>query len=303
LRILISGAGGTVGRALEPALTAAGHAVTRLVRARPRDPREFRWDPAAGTLDPAALASCDAVVHLAGASIAGGRWTRSRKAGIMESRRAGTRLLATAIGRAAAPPRVFLCGSAVGYYGDRGDELLTEESPPGGGFLAEVVRVWEGEAHAAATAGVRVVLLRLGIVLAAHAGALPRMALPFRLGLGGRLGSGRQWMSWIALPDVLGAIGHLIAHADLTGPVNLVSPGPVTNREFGRALGRVLGRPALVSAPGWALTGLLGEMGRELLLYGQRVSPARLLASGFTFGHPELEAALRHTLGREGRSD
>jgi uncharacterized protein (TIGR01777 family) len=294
LRILISGAGGTIGRALAPALTADGHTVTRLVRIRPRDAREFRWDPAVGIMDPAAITSCDAVIHLAGAGIAAGRWTAARKAEIMESRRVGTRLIAAAIARAVPPPRILLCASAVGYYGDRGDETLTEESGPGAGFLAEVVRVWEAEARVAVQAGVRVVHLRQGLVLARHGGALPRIAFPFRLGLGGPIGDGRHWLSWIDLEDLIRMVQHVLARDDTSGPINAVSPRPVTHADFSRALARVLGRPALVRVPGWLLRAVLGEMGRELLLFSQRVVPARLVAGGFTFGHPGIEEALRH---------
>lgn len=301
MRILISGAGGTVGRALAPALAAGGHTVSRLVRSRPRDAQEFRWDPSAGILDPAAIPSCDAVIHLAGASIAAARWSASRKTEIMESRRAGTRLIATAIARAASPPRVFICASAVGYYGNRADEILTEGSAPGAGFLAAVVRAWEVEAALATST--RVVSLRLGVVLTRSGGALPRMALPFRLGLGGPIGGGRQWMSWIALEDLVRVFLFALARSDLSGPVNAVSPLPVTQREFSRLLGRVLGRPGFLPAPGWLIRMVLGEMGRELLLYGQRVSPGRLLSAGFEFEHGELETHLRRILRPDAAAD
>ncbi len=294
MRILMSGAGGTVGRALAPALAAGGHTVSRLVRARPRDARQFRWDPAAGILDAAAIPTCDAVIHLAGASIAAGRWSASRKAEIMESRRAGTRLIATAIARAESPPGIFICASAVGYYGDRGDEVLTEGSAPGSGFLADVVRAWETEA--ALATGTRVVSLRLGVVLARGGGALPRMALPFRLGLGGPIGGGRQWMSWIALDDLIRVFQHVLIRGDLSGPVNAVSPHPVTQRDFSRLLGRILRRPALLPTPAWVLQAALGEMGRELLLFSQRVSPNRLISSGFEFDHADPETSLRRIL-------
>ena len=294
MRILMSGAGGTVGRALAPALATAGHVVSRLVRARRRGPGEFRWDPMAGIMDPAAIDSCDAVIHLAGASIAAGRWTRSRKTEIMESRRAGTRLIASAIARAAAPPRVLISASAVGYYGDRGDEELTEESAPGGGFLAGVTRAWEEEAARAAPA--RVVMLRTGVVLARVGGALPRMALPFRFGLGGPIGGGRQWLSWIALDDLLRVFGHVLASDHLSGPFNAVSPHPVTQREFARVLGRVLRRPALLPTPAWVIRVVLGEMGSELLLSSQRVSSGRLVGTGFEFEHPEIEECLRSVI-------
>lgn len=294
LRVLLSGAGGTVGRALATALAADGHRISRLVRARPRGALEFRWDPVGGIMDPAAIDSCDAVIHLAGAGIAAGRWTASRKAEIMESRRAGTRLIAAAIARADTPPRVLVSASAVGYYGDRGDEILTEQSPPGGGFLAGVARAWEEEAARAAPA--RVVLLRLGVVLARAGGALPRMALPFRLGIGGPIGGGRQWLSWIALDDVVRVVRHALASDHLNGPVNTVSPHPVTQGDFGRALGRVLHRPALAPTPAWVIRLVLGEMGSELLLSSQRVSPGRLLATGFEFEHPDIEECLSHVL-------
>ena len=295
MRILISGAGGMIGRALAPALTADGHTITRLVRRRAaRTPLEFSWDPTAGIMDPAAIRSCDAVIHLAGASIAAGRWTAARKAEIMESRRVSTRLIAAAIARADPAPRVFLCASAVGYYGDRGDETLTEDSGPGAGFLADVVRVWEGEAQVAVQAGARVVHLRQGLVLSGHGGALPRMALPFRLGLGGPIGDGRHWLSWIGLGDLIRMIRHVLARDDARGPMNAVSPRPVTHADFSRALARVLGRAAFLRVPGWLLRAILGEMGRELLLFSQRVVPTRLVASGFTFAHPDVEDALRH---------
>ena len=303
MRVLISGAGGLVGRSLASALEREGHTVTRLVRSAPRGGLEFRWDPAAGVLDPEALTGCDAVVHLAGAGIADGRWTPRRKAEILESRRLGTRLIASAITRTAAPPRVFICASAVGYYGDRGDEVLSEASGPGTGFLADVVRVWEEEARGAARPGVRVVHLRMGLVLAAGGGALQRMALPFRLGLGGPIGGGRQWMSWIGLRDLVRVFGHVLADGGIAGPVNAVSPGALTNLDFARALGRVLGRPAFLPVPAWALRVALGEMGRELMLFSQRVTPARLMASGFVVERPGIDQALGSALRSGAESD
>jgi hypothetical protein len=298
MRILVTGASGLVGAALVPALAAAGHRVGRLVRGRPSGPDEFHWDPGSGLLDLAALADCEAVVHLAGESIAAGRWTRRRKERIRGSRVAGTRLLAAGIAGAVPPPRVMICASAVGYYGDRGDELLVEASGPGEGFLADLVRDWEAASEPASRAGVRVVHLRLGMVLSRQGGALPRLLLPFGLGLGGPFGSGRQWTSWIALDDLVAAIAHALTTTGLDGPVNAVTPGPVTNREFARTLARVLGRPAWLTAPAWALRLLLGEMGKELLLASQRVIPGRLLASGFEFREPELEGALSRISGR-----
>ncbi|MEK7330866.1 MAG: TIGR01777 family oxidoreductase, partial [Candidatus Eisenbacteria bacterium] len=216
---------------------------------------------------------------------------------IRESRVAGTRLLATGIARAIPPPRSMICASAVGYYGDRGEQVLDEASGPGEGFLADLARDWEAAAEPASRAGIRVVHLRLGMVLSRDGGALPRFLLPFGLGLGGPFGSGRQWMSWIALDDLIAAFGHALTTTGLDGPVNAVTPCPVTNREFARTLGRVLGRPAWLTAPAWTLRLLLGEMGEELLLASQRVIPERLLASGFEFRHPELDGALRPITG------
>jgi uncharacterized protein (TIGR01777 family) len=299
LRVLVTGASGLIGTALVPALAAAGHRVTRLVRAQPRGPDEFAWDPGSGMLDPSVLQDCQAVVHLAGESIAGGRWTPRRKARIRQSRVTATRLLATGIAQANPPPATMICASAIGYYGDRGDQVLDETSGPGSGFLAELVRDWEAATEPASRAGIRVAHLRLGMVLSGRAGALPRMLLPFVLGLGGPIGGGRQWMSWITLGDAIGAFDHALNAPDLRGPVNVVAPRPVSNREFARTLGRVLGRPALLPLPGWAVRFLFGELGEELLLYSQRVLPGRLLASGYRHTHPELEGALRSALGKE----
>ena len=302
MRILVTGGSGLVGRRLVPALAAEGHTVSRLVRTRPREERQFRWSPETGIIDPLALAGCDAVVHLAGASIAGGTWSDERRLQIRESRVAGTRLLATGIARASPRPSILVCASAVGFYGDRGEEVLTEASGPGSGFLSEVVQAWEAEAAKAAAAGVRVVHLRLGMVLSRQAGALPPLVLPFRLGVGGHLGGGRQWMSWIAIDDVVGVVRHALVRGDLSGPVNATAPAPVTGRELARALGSVLGRPVWAHIPAWAVRMVLGPMGDELLLFSQRVVPARLRASGFTFAHGTIEGALRHVL-RGGRLD
>jgi uncharacterized protein (TIGR01777 family) len=238
----------------------------------------------------------DAVVHLAGESIAAGRWTAAVKERIRRSRVDGTRLLAETLARLERRPRVLVSASAVGYYGDRGDEPLTEESPPGVGFLADVARAWEAAADPARAVGIRVVHPRLGLVLAREGGALPRMALPFRLGLGGVIGSGRQYWSWIALPDAVRVIERALADATLAGPVNAVAPAPATNREFTRALGRVLGRPTLLPFPALGVRLLMGEMGRALLLGSARVLPRRLERAGFRFEHPELEGALRGAL-------
>ncbi len=297
MNILISGASGLIGSALVKSLSEAGHAVRRLVR-RAAGPAEVRWDPAAGRLDAADLEGLDAVVHLAGENIAAGRWTRRRKARIRDSRAKGTHLLSRTLAGLADPPGVFISASAVGFYGDRGDRQLDEQSPPGSGFLAEVCRRWEAATEPAAGAGIRAVQLRTGMVLASHGGALAKMLPIFRLGLGGRLGSGRQYVSWITLNDVAGAVGHVLLDETLRGPVNLVAPQPVTNRRFTAALGRVLKRPTWLPAPALALRIVLGKMAEELLLAGARVMPKRLLDAGYRFRHPELEAALRHVLGR-----
>ena len=298
MNILVTGSRGLIGRALVPFLTAGGYGVIRLVRSKARsDAGDVVWDPAAGMIDRAALAGLEAVVHLAGESIFG-RWTARKKARIRDSRVHATRLLSESLAQLSRPPRVFVCASAVGFYGDRGSEILREESASGSSFLAEVCREWEAATHAAANAGIRVVNLRTGIVLAAAGGALATMLLPFRLGLGGRIGSGRQFMSWITLDDLLEVILHALRTEALRGPVNAVAPNPVTNLEFTRTLGRVLLRPTLFPVPAFAARLVLGEMADELLLASACVEPAQLLATGFRFRFPELEGALRHLLGK-----
>jgi uncharacterized protein (TIGR01777 family) len=296
--VAVTGASGLVGSRLCAFLTTGGHRVSRLVRRPPASLDEVRWDPAAGRADLGALEGADAVVHLAGETIAGGRFTDARKALIRDSRVAGTRTLVEALARLRRPPGVLVSASAIGYYGDRGDTLLDEASAPGEGFLPQVCREWEAAAAAVAGRGVRVVLPRLGIVLSPAGGALAKLLTPFRLGAGGRVGSGRQFMSWIDLDDAIGALHFALGAATLAGPVNLVAPAPVTNAEFARALGRVLGRPARVPFPAPAVRLLLGEMGEALLLASQRVRPRRLEEAGFGFRHSTLEAALRFELGR-----
>jgi len=287
-----------IGSALATSLAASGHRVVRLVRGGARGAApEVSWDPAAGVVDAASLEGLDAVIHLAGENIGAKRWTAARKAAIRDSRSRGTRLLCETLARLDRPPKVLLCASAVGYYGDRGDETLDESAPRGVGFLAEVCGAWEAATEPAARRGIRVALLRFGVVLSASGGALPRMLVPFRLGLGGRVGSGRQWMSWVTLDDAVAAIRFALLESALERAVNVVAPEPVTNRTFTRILGRVLGRPALLPAPGFALRLALGEMAGELLLASQRVRPARLLEAGFEFRHADLEGALRHELG------
>ncbi len=298
MRIAVTGSTGLIGSALVPFLAAGGHRVFRLVRGIAPGADCIRWDPAQGVRDAALLEGLDGVVHLAGENIAGGRWTAARKAGIRRSRVEGTRRLCEALARVARPPKVLVCASAIGYYGDRGDQMLSEDAPPGNDFLAQVCREWEAAAAAAAKAGIRVVNLRFGIVLSAAGGALQKMLLPFKLGAGGRIGSGRQYWSWIALDDAVGAIHHALVTEPLAGPVNAVVPVPVTNAEFTRILGRVLRRPAIAPLPAFAARLLLGEMADALLLASARVVPARLQDTGYTFRHADLESALRHLLGR-----
>ncbi|MFW6124933.1 MAG: TIGR01777 family oxidoreductase [Pirellulales bacterium] len=300
MNIVVSGSTGLIGSALVPFLTSAGHSVRRLVRGQPPGESAVRWSPAEGTIDSAQLEGTDAAIHLAGESIAGGRWTEEKKARILNSRVDGTRLLAEALGGLERRPGVFVCASAIGYYGDRGDELLDEASRPGGGFLAEVCKQWEAAADPARSQGIRVVHLRFGMVLSAAGGALQQMLLPYKLGLGGRIGSGRQHWSWIALNDAVGAIHHALVTDALEGPANAVSPYPVTSREFTKTLGRVLRRPTLLPMPSPAARLVFGQMADELLLASQRVTPRRLLETGYVFQYPDLEDALRHLLGRTG---
>jgi uncharacterized protein (TIGR01777 family) len=301
VKVLVSGSTGLIGSALVSTLVRDGERIIRLVRSPVEDPEtELRWDPTTGDLDAERLRDVgpEAVVHLAGESI-GGRWTAARKARIRDSRVRGTRLLSERIAALDRRPAVLVCASAVGYYGDRGDEVLDEDSGPGSSFLAEVTQAWEAAAEPARAAGVRVVNLRFGIVLSPDGGALGRMLPLFRLGLGGPLGSGRQYMSWIALDEVVDVIRHALVADTLAGPVNTASPDPVTNREFARTLGRVLGRPAVVPAPAFALRLVLGELSGELL-GGQRVDLGRLRASGYEFRNPLLEQALRAMLDKGG---
>ncbi len=279
---------------LVPALTGAGHQVVRIVRSAPA-PGEIRWDPAGSGLDPGALRGVGAVVHLAGENLAEGRWTEQRKHRILESRRLGTRLLAEAVAHAPEGPRTLVSASAIGYYGERGEEELTETSPPGTGFLPEVCVAWEAATGPAAETGVRVVQVRTGLVLATAGGLLQRMLLPFRLGLGGRLGSGRQWMSWISAADLIGV--YLLAiQGDGRGPVNAVAPGAVRNGEFTEALGRALHRPAVLVVPKTALRVAFGQMADEALLASARVVPKVLQTTGFEFRHPALDATLSELL-------
>ena len=292
----MSGATGLIGSALAQRLTRDGHEVVPLVRRPPRSgERLIAWDPERGTIDRAALAGCDVVVHLAGENVFG-RWTAAKKRRIRESRVVGTRLVSEAIAALERPPGVFLAASAVGYYGDRGAAELTEQTPPGDDFLAQVARDWEAATAPAARAGIRVVNLRFGVVLATSGGALAKMLPPFRLGLGGPIGNGAQYFPWIALEDVLGAILHVLANESLSGPVNVTAPHPLTQLEFVRTLGRVLRRPAVLPVPPVALRIVFGRAAAAMMGSGQRALPARLIASGYRFRFSELEPALRHLL-------
>ncbi len=286
MRILVSGASGLIGSQLVPTLE-RNHEVVRLVRRRAREPGEMSWEPTT----PPAVTGFDAVVHLAGETIMG-RWTSDKKARIRETRVVSTRNLAMAMTAAGPQPRTFIVASATGYYGPRGNEILTEDSPPGSGFLAQVTQGWEAAADPARRAGIRVVHLRTGVVLSTTGGALKQMLIPFRLGIGGRVGSGRQWMSWISLADEVGAILFLLGNVAVSGPVNLVAPNPVTNVEFTQALARALRRPALLPLPAAIVKFALGEMGESLLLASQRVLPTKLQSASFQFRHARLVDAL-----------
>lgn len=298
MRVAVSGSTGLIGTALVERLRREGHTVARLVRsAKNAQPGDVRWDPDAGTIDTAALEGVDAVVHLAGENV-GQRWTEERKRRIRASRVDGTRLIAETICRLAKRPRVLVQAAATGIYGDRGDEVLTEEAAPGTGFLAEVGRDWEGASGHAEAAGIRVVRLRFGIVLTAKGGALERMLLPFRMGVGGRIGTGQQWMPWISLKDAVEVILRALRDDRLRGPVNAVA-GSARNADFTDALARALHRPALFSVPGFGLRAVFGQMADEALLSSQRAEPARLREVGHVFHHPTLDVALAAAL-REG---
>jgi uncharacterized protein len=297
MKIAVTGSSGLIGSALVPHLRGQGHEVVRLVRGTASAPDERSWDPASRHLDPSVLADVDAVVHLAGAGVAAKRWTEQRKQVVLRSRVDGTTAVAQAVA-ASERTSVLLSGSAVGYYGDTGDRLTDENGPSGEGFLADVVRQWEAATAPAEAAGARVAHLRTGIVMSGDGGALGPQLPVFKAGLGAPLGNGRQYVSWISRTDELAAITHLLT-AGVRGPVNLVAPQPVTNREFTKTLGRVLRRPTLpVPVPGVVLKAALGGFAEEGVLVGQRLAPRVLEASGFSFAHRDLEAALRAELGR-----
>jgi uncharacterized protein len=296
LHVALTGASGFLGSRLLPLLTTAGHRVSRLVRRDPGE-AEIRWDPPRAGPSPAALRGIDAVIHLAGENIAG-RWTARRKRAVLESRRGGTRVLAEAMARAGGP-RILVSASAIGYYGERGEDTLTEASPPGSGFLPEVAQAWEAATQPALDAGARVVCLRIGLPLSPAGGVLQRMLPPFKFGVGGRLGSGRQWMSWISADDLLGVFHHALSNDAVGGAVNAVAPAPVRNAEFARELGRVLRRPALFPVPATVLRVLFGQLADEAILASTRVVSDELTRTGYRFRHETLDSALRHVLGKE----
>ena len=299
MKILVSGSHGLVGKALTQSLTTDGHEVLGLVRrARAFGAPEIEWHPTHGQIDAQHLEGFDVVVHLAGESIASGRWTDSKKRAIRESRVKGTTLLSEALAQLSRPPSVFICASAIGYYGNRGDELLTEQSAPGEDFLSSVCVEWENATKPATEKGIRTINARFGVILAPDGGALAQMLTPFRMGIGGRVGSGKQWMSWIALGDVVNGLKFLISDKSVHGPVNFVAPNPVTNAEFTKTLGRVLSRPTLFPVPGFGARLAFGELADALLLSSQRVEPGVLTDNGFLFSWPALEPALRHLLIR-----
>lgn len=300
MKIVLTGSHGLVGSALLPLLRAENHDVIRLTHARAgaaAGPSEVPWNIDTGSIDAIRIESSDAVIHLAGENIAG-RWTEPKKRAIRESRVKGTRLLAETIAKLDHKPQTLICASAIGLYGDRGDEVLDENSKPGTGFLAEVCQEWEAAAKPAQDAGIRTVFLRIGVVMAADGGALKKMLTPFKLCVGGIIGSGKQYWSWIALDDVTGVIMHALKNPGVSGPLNLTAPNPATNREFTKTLGKVLSRPTIFPMPAFAARMAFGEMGDALLLSSTRVLPKRLAATGYSFRYPELEPALRHVLKR-----
>lgn len=297
MKIIVTGASGLVGTALIPALKAKGHEVLRLVRSAPdKSAGEVGWNPEQGTIDAEGLEGIDAAIHLAGENVAEGRWTDEKKQRIRESRAKGTRLLSETLARLKQKPHTLVSASATGFYGDRGDEVLTEQSASGDDFLSEVCREWELATQPAAAAGIRVANLRFGVILTAKGGALKKMLTPFKLGVGGKLGSGEQYMSWVALEDAVGAILFVLETETLRGPVNVVSPQPVTNLEFTKTLGRALSRPTIFAVPKFAARLAFGEVADALLLSSARVEPLRLKEAGYKFQYPTLEATMHHII-------
>ncbi len=296
MKVLLTGSSGLVGCTLLRSLKEKGHEVFCLVRRRSDDSSHIFWDPSAGEIDAVSLEGIEGVIHLAGENIAGGRWNAERKRKIRDSRVKGTELIAKALAGLKKPPQVLVCASAVGFYGDRGDEVLTEESPPGTGFLPDVCRDWENAALSAVKSGIRVCSLRFGIILSPEGGALAKMLTPFKLGLGGVMGSGDQYWSWISIDDAVGALLFCLTTESLKGPVNGVSPQPLTNREFTKILGRALKRPTLFPMPAFAARLILGEMADALLLASARVEPRKLSAVGYRFRHTDLQSTLKQLI-------
>ena len=296
MKILVSGSHGLIGKALISSLGSGEHEVLRLVRSTPK-PGEIEWHPNQDAMDPARLEGFDAVISLAGENVAGGRWTDDQKRKIHDSRVNGTHLLSEAMARLAQRPQVFLCASATGFYGDRDDEVLDEHSDSGGGFLAGVCREWEMATEPAANAGVRVVNTRFGVILAREGGMLAKLLTPFKMGMGGKVGSGKQFISWVAIDDAVSAIKLALNDETFRGPLNVVSPNPVTNEVFTKTLGHVLSRPTALAMPAFAARLAFGEMADEMLLTSQYVVPKRLTDAGFEFKYPELEGALRKYVG------
>jgi uncharacterized protein (TIGR01777 family) len=296
MKVAITGASGLVGSALIPVLKSMGAQITRLVRSKPKA-GELEWHPNQDEVNPGSLEGFDTIINLAGENIAGGRWTDDQKRKIRDSRIHGTHLLSDAIAKLAPKPRVFVCASATGIYGDRDDETLDEQSESGGGFLAGVCREWEKATEPAIKAGIRVVHLRFGPILAREGGMLAKLLTPFKMGMGGKVGSGRQFISWIAIEDAIQAIKLAIEDASISGALNIVSPNPVTNEEFTKTLGHVLNRPTALAMPAFAARLAFGEMADEMLLASQKVIPKKLLSAGFVFHYPELELTLKHLVG------
>ena len=296
MKVLISGSTGLIGSALFSSLEDRGHEVNRLVRKEPKGSNEIFWDPKNGKLDCSTIEGFDGVVHLAGENVGNGRWTQTKKEKIRQSRIQGTTLLSQSLSQCSIPPRVLVCASAIGFYGDRGEENLDETSSSGFGFLPEVCEQWERSTQPANDKGIRVVKLRIGVVLSSEGGALKKMLFPFKMGGGGILGNGKQYFSWITLGDVVGAICHALQSEQLKGPVNAVSPNPVSNREFTKTLGKVLHRPTVLPIPAFAAKLAFGQMADELLLASTKVNPKALQESGFHFRDPKIEGALKNVL-------
>jgi hypothetical protein len=301
MRIVITGSSGLVGSALVSALRGAGHDVFPLVRRADAGPGSGAWDPLAGKIDSTVLEGSDAVIHLSGDNLADGRWTAAKKRRIVESRVRSTTVLAEAISKLTSRPKIFLSASAIGFYGDRGAEILTEDSPLGAGFIADACRQWEAATAAAESAQIRTVHLRIGVVLTSNGGALEKMIPPFRMGMGGKIGSGRQYLSWITLDDLVAAVQHLLEKSRLAGAVNMVAPQSVTNEQFTKALGHALHRPTVMAMPAFAARLMFGEMADATILASARIVPRRLESDGFSFRYPELSGALAHLLREKGK--